>query len=77
MKGISEAVVNSSIEETANHFALHIEHENWMMAQVMALPEEAQEKYMHGKHDDDHDKHDDEDNEMLRLIQKHTGYFTI
>ena len=45
-----------------------------MMAQVMALPEEAQEKYKHGKHDDDHEDHE---NEMLRLIQKHTGYFTI
>ena len=74
MSGISEAVVNSTIEETANHFALHVEHENWMMAQVMALPEEAQEKYKHGKHDDDHEDHE---NEMLRLIQKHTGYFTI
>ena len=59
------------IEDTWTHLALHLEHENWMMAQVMALPEEAQEKYMHGK------DHDDEDMEMLSLIQKHTGYFSI
>ena len=75
MVGIQEDVVYSTIEETANHFALHVEHENWMKAQVMALPEEAQEKYMHGKHDDDHEDHEDE--MLLRLIQKHTGYFTI
>lgn len=78
MAGIAESIVNSTIEETANHFALHVEHENWMMAQVMALPDEAQEKYIHRKHGDKHEDHEDhEDHEMLALIQKHTGYFTI
>ena len=46
-------------------------HEDWMKAQVMALPEEAQAKYMHGE------DHDEDDMEMLHLVQKHTGYFSI
>ena len=78
MEEIAEAVVNSTIEETGNHFALHVEHHNWMMAQVMALPEEAQEKYMHKKKGhDDHDDHEGHDDEMIALLQKHTGYFML
>ena len=62
-----------TVAGTASHFALHTEHHNWMYAQVMALPEEAQEKYMdkkgHGKKE-----HDDE---MMEFVQQTTGYFTI
>ena len=82
MTGVKSGAVKSTIEEASNHFALHVEHENWMMAQVMALPEEAQEKYKskmhHGdKHDDDHDDHEMHDDKLIAFIQKHTGYFTI
>ena len=39
----------------------------------MALPEEAQEKYMeHG-----HGKKKEHDDEMMEFVQKTTGYFTI
>jgi len=39
----------------------------------MALPEEAQEKYMeHGK-----GKKKEHDDEMMEFVQKTTGYFTI
>merc|ERR1739846_257825 len=53
MSGVQADMTKSTVYGTAAHFALHTEHENWMYAQVMALPEEAQEKYMdkhgHGK----------------------------
>ena len=58
---------------TAMNLALAMEHKNWMHAQVMALPEEAQMKYMHGKK---HGGHDD-DMEMLSVVQKYTGFFGI
>lgn len=64
-------MTKSMIEESAKHLALAMEHKNWMHAQVMALPEEAQEKYMHGGH------HDDDDMEMLSMVQKYTGFFAI
>ena len=68
---IEEHTMVMTIEETSAHLALHLEHENWMMAQVMALPEDHQKKYHGG---DDHEKHDDE---MMEMVQKYTGYFTI
>ena len=41
----------------------------------MALPEEAQEKYMeHGKKGHGKNEHDDE---MMEFVQQTTGYFTI
>ena len=61
-----------TVAGTASHFALHTEHHNWMYAQVMALPEEAQEKYI--EHHGDKKKHDDE---MMEFVQNTTGYFTI
>lgn len=70
--GVAEDYMKWLIHGTAAHFALHVEHENWMHAQVMALPEEAQEKYMHKGHGKK--EHDDE---MMEFVQQTTGYFTI
>jgi len=71
--GVATDMLYHTVQATATHFALHVEHHNWMYAQVMALPEEAQEKYMdkkgHGKKE-----HDDE---MMEFVQQTTGYFTI
>jgi len=61
-------MVESLVMSTAKGFALHTEHENWMMAQVMALPEEAQAKYHHGE-----EKHHDENMEKMQEF----GYFVI
>ena len=52
------------------------------MAQVMALPEEAQEKYKMkhdgDKHDGDHkEEHEGHDDMLIAFLQKHTSYFTI
>ena len=66
-------MLQHTVMATATHFALHVEHHNWMYAQVMALPEEDQEKYMeHG-----HGKKKEHDDEMMEFVQKTTGYFTI
>ena len=67
-------MLQHTVMGTATHFALHVEHHNWMYAQVMALPEEAQEKYMEGK---GHGKKKEHDDEMMEFVQKTTGYFTI
>jgi len=73
MSGVQADMTKSTVYGTAAHFALHTEHENWMYAQVMALPEEAQEKYM-DKHGHGKKEHDDE---MMEFVQNTTGYFTI
>lgn len=41
MAGIEDEMTESTIMETASHFALHVEHENWLYGQVKMLPEEA------------------------------------
>merc|ERR1712156_440439 len=41
MSGIEDEMTESTIMETASHFALHVEHENWLYGQVKMLPEEA------------------------------------
>ena len=71
--GVSHDMTKADITATAMALALHLEHENWMYAQVMALPEEAQEKYM-DKHGHGKKEHDDE---MMEFVQTHTRYFTI
>merc|ERR1719384_2720093 len=64
MTGVQSDMNKSIIYGTAAHFALHVEHENWMYAQ---------EKYMdkHGKGKKEHD------DEMMEFVQNTTGYFTI
>ena len=73
MSGVQGDMTEATIYGTAQHFALHVEHENWMYGQVKMLPEEAQEKYMHKK-GDGKKEHDDE---MMEFVQQSTGYFTI
>ena len=67
MTTIKSEMVESLVYSTANHFALHTEHSNWMMAQVMALPEEVQGKYKHG----DKEEHHDENMEKMQIGRAH------
>ena len=73
MSGVQDDMTKKIIEGTAAHFALHVEHHNWMYGQVKMLPEEAQEKYMkkHGKGKKEHD------DEMMEMVQQYTGYFML
>ena len=41
MAGVESDMMKKMIEGTAAHFALHVEHHNWMYGQVKMLPEEA------------------------------------
>ena len=73
MSGVQSDMTKKTIEGTAAHFALHVEHHNWMYGQVKMLPEEVQEKY-HKKHGKKDKKHDDE---MMEMVQQYTGYFML
>jgi hypothetical protein len=42
---VQSEMTEALIKQTAASFALYTEHRNWMMAQVMALPEDVQGKY--------------------------------
>ena len=72
MEGIQSESVEALVASTATHFALHTEHSNWMMAQVMALPEEVQGKYKHDEHGDKEEHHDENMEKMQEF-----GYFVI
>lgn len=60
--------------ETLAKFAMHTQHNNWMIAQVMALPEEAQEKYMRERLQEGEVE---PDSAVVEFIQRNTDYFTI
>ena len=69
--GVRTMMFNSMISSTSVGLALYTQHENWMYAQVMALPEDAQAKYMHG---DEKMEHDDANMESMQAM---TGLFMI
>ena len=67
--GVKEGAFSSMVAATSVGLALYTQHENWMYAQVMALPEEAQAKYMHGeKHEEHHDENMENMQEMFGLF---------
>lgn len=72
---VEDDMVISIVEQTAVSFALYTEHRNWMMAQVMALPEDVQGKYKkgHGGKKGGEKK----DGEMMEMVQQLTGLFTM
>ena len=69
--GIGTLDLNAMVKGTAAKLALYIQFENWMYAQVMALPEDAQAKYMHGKMKMEHD------DANMENMQEMTGLFLI
>ena len=48
-------MIYATAQETAAGITLYMNHEAWMMAQWMALPEETQEKWMEDKEGGDHE----------------------
>ena len=69
--GIRTLELNAIVKSTAAKLALYTQHENWMYAQVMALPEDAQAKYMDGKMKMEHD------DANMESMQAMTGLFMI
>jgi len=49
MAYVEEDAFDSMVESTASHLTLHFEHDNWMAAQILAMPEDMQKDYMHEK----------------------------